>query len=50
MVSSSVKDSTVNNGQVENCVADRITRISFPKPKGGVNVTVIYPFNFNAAG
>ena len=50
VTSSTVNKSTVNNGAVENCVADRITRIQFPKPKGGVNVTVIYPFNFNAAG
>ena len=50
VVSTSIKESTVGSGAVGNCVSDRLSRIQFPHPKGGVNVTVIYPFNFNAAG
>ena len=50
VTSSTIKSSTLGNAAVDNCVADRISRIQFPHPKGGVKVTVVYPFNFNAAG
>ncbi|HLU66870.1 MAG TPA: AgmX/PglI C-terminal domain-containing protein, partial [Kofleriaceae bacterium] len=35
---------------VENCVADAIRSIQFPKPKGGGFVNVRYPFIFQPAG
>src|SRR5206468_1189552 len=35
---------------VANCVADVIRNIEFPKPKGGGNVQVNYPFIFRLGG
>ncbi len=47
----SVRAGGMGNGDVENCVADIIKSIQFPKPTGGgiVNVTS-YPFSFRASG
>ena len=47
----SVRAGGMQNGEVENCVADIIKSIQFPKPTGGgiVNVTS-YPFSFRASG
>lgn len=50
VTSSTVKESTIDSVNVGTCVADRIQRITFPSPKGGGKVNVVYPFNFNAAG
>jgi hypothetical protein len=38
------------NGDVSSCVADVISSIQFPKPKGGGIVQVRYPFNFRPTG
>jgi hypothetical protein len=46
--------STANGSGVDpnvaNCVADVIRNIEFPKPKGGGNVQVNYPFIFRLGG
>ena len=43
---SSVASSTVNNAELEACVAARVQRLDFPKPEGGGIVIVTYPFTF----
>jgi pSer/pThr/pTyr-binding forkhead associated (FHA) protein len=47
----SVRAGGMGNADVENCVADILKSIQFPKPTGGgiVNVTS-YPFSFRASG
>jgi hypothetical protein len=45
---SSVKKSTMNNKPVENCITAKIKSWSFPKPKGGGQVLVSYPFLFKS--
>jgi hypothetical protein len=46
--SSSVKNTTMNNKAVENCIVSRIKSWGFPKPKGGGQVLVSYPFLFKS--
>jgi len=41
-----VSRTTMNNENVERCVADQIKKIKFPSPKGGGIVIVNYPFVF----
>jgi len=45
---SSVKKTTMNNKAVENCIAAKIKNWNFPKPKGGGQVLVSYPFLFKS--
>ena len=45
-----MKSSTMNDANVEGCVADRFRKIRFPKPKGGGIVTVNYPLLFKSSG
>lgn len=45
---SSVKKTTMNNQAVEKCIAGKIKNWSFPKPKGGGQVLVSYPFLFKS--
>ena len=45
---SSVKKTTMNNKPVENCIAAKIKGWTFPKPKGGGQVLVSYPFLFKS--
>lgn len=47
---SSVAQSTVNNAELEACVAGRVRMWNFPKPKGGGIVIVTYPFIFKQSG
>lgn len=42
---SKVKSSSVGDPQVGSCVATKMMGWEFPKPRGGVNVKVAYPFN-----
>lgn len=49
VTSSSVASSTVNNPEMESCVARSVRRIRFPPPEGGGVVIVTYPFNFRSA-
>lgn len=44
----SVKKSTMNNKAVENCILGKIKNWNFPKPKGGGQVLVSYPFLFKS--
>lgn len=45
-----VKESSMKNPTVENCIAGKIRGLLFPKPKGGGIVIVNYPFVFKSAG
>lgn len=47
---SSVAQTTVNNAELEACVAGRVRTWMFPKPKGGGVVIVTYPFIFAQSG
>jgi TonB family protein len=47
---SKVAQSSASNGQLEQCVASRVRLWQFPKPKGGGQVVVSYPFIFKQAG
>jgi hypothetical protein len=40
----------MGDGDVEDCVADAMRAIQFPKPRGGGFVNVRYPFTFQPAG
>ena len=40
--------STVESQALEQCIVSHLTKWKFPKPKGGVNVTVSYPFIFKS--
>lgn len=44
-----VENTTMNNANVENCVAGVLVRIIFPEPLGGGVVEVSYPFAFTPA-
>jgi hypothetical protein len=46
--STSVKKSTMNSKPVENCILGKIKTWAFPKPKGGGQVLVSYPFLFKS--
>jgi len=41
---SNVAHSSVGDNKVENCITSKIKTWKFPKPVGGVNVDVTYPF------
>ena len=45
-----VKETTTNDPRLDDCVVRRLTKWQFPKPKGGVNVAVSYPFIFKTLG
>lgn len=47
---SQVAQSTVNNSELETCVAGRVRTWQFPEPKGGGVVVVTYPFIFKQSG
>jgi hypothetical protein len=50
VVASVVQNSTMNNSEVEQCIAGAVRRWEFPKPQGGGIVIVSYPFVLKAAG
>jgi TonB family protein len=50
VVASIVQNSTMNNPNVEQCIAQAVRRWEFPKPQGGGIVIVSYPFVLKAAG
>ena len=41
---------TMGNKKVESCVVRIIKRMRFPRPRGGGQVFVTYPFVFSASG
>ena len=43
-----VKETTMKNKNVENCMKNSIQHWRFPAPKGGGMCSVIYPFDFSA--
>jgi len=45
-----VKETTMKNKAVENCMQNSISHWRFPTPKGGGMCSVIYPFDFSAGG
>lgn len=47
-VETEIKDTTLENAKVENCVLDVIKKIDFPLPKDGGSVEIKYPFKFHA--
>jgi len=50
VVSSNIAQSTVNNHELETCIAGRVQTWIFPKPKGGGVVIVTYPFILKQSG
>lgn len=48
--SADVKNSTVPDPRLDDCVVRRLLTWKFPNPKGGVTVTVAYPFIFKPLG
>ncbi|MCB9523371.1 MAG: AgmX/PglI C-terminal domain-containing protein [Myxococcales bacterium] len=46
VIAASVVETTMNNSNVESCIAGKIKRWVFPAPKGGGIVVVKYPFIF----
>jgi TonB family protein len=50
VTSSQVNQTTVDNAELETCVAGRVRTWLFPKPKGGGVVIVTYPFIFKQSG
>lgn len=46
----SIANSSLNSAQVEGCIINRLRSWPFPKPVGGVNVRVTYPFVLKRVG
>lgn len=46
---SRVQRSTLGNAEVEGCISTKMMNWKFPKPTGGVNVKVAYPFMLRPA-
>ena len=44
VVASAIQESTMDNAQVERCMADAVLSWEFPDPQGGGQVVVSYPF------
>ncbi len=47
---SKVKNTTLNSAVVEKCITTKMMSWKFPKPKGGVNVNINYPFMLRPVG
>jgi hypothetical protein len=47
---SRVKNSSLKNSVVETCITTKMMSWKFPKPKGGVNVNINYPFMLRPVG
>jgi outer membrane biosynthesis protein TonB len=45
-----VKSSTLTDSALEQCIVSHLMKWLFPKPKGGVEVAVSYPFVFKTLG
>jgi TonB family protein len=44
----SVRESSLQDPRLDDCILRRLTKWAFPQPKGGVTVAVSYPFIFKA--
>jgi outer membrane biosynthesis protein TonB len=47
VTSTGISQSTISDAVMQGCVADKVRRWAFPRPRGGQAVTVKYPFVFN---
>ncbi|MFN7685472.1 MAG: AgmX/PglI C-terminal domain-containing protein [Oligoflexia bacterium] len=47
---SAVRSSTLPDSRLNDCILGRLTHWKFPKPKGGIDVAVTYPFLFKTLG
>jgi TonB family protein len=45
-----VKQSTLPDPRLDDCILRRLVSWKFPKPRGGVDVAVTYPFIFKTLG
>jgi hypothetical protein len=50
VTSANVAKSSLGNSQVESCISTKMMNWTFPKPVGGVNVKVNYPFVLRPVG
>jgi TonB family protein len=48
VASADVKESSLSDARLDDCVLRRLMGWKFPKPNGGVTVAVSYPFVFKA--
>lgn len=48
--SAEVKSSTLPDPRLDDCIVRRLATWQFPKPRGGVDVSVTYPFIFKTLG
>jgi len=48
VIDNRISTSSLKNSMVEGCILRRISRWKFPKPKGGTQVLVTYPFMFKS--
>jgi len=48
--SARINSSSLNDLSVDQCILGHLTKWRFPKPKGGVEVAVTYPFLFKSLG
>lgn len=46
--SAAVRESSLKDPRLDDCILRRLTKWAFPQPKGGVTVAVSYPFIFKA--
>ncbi len=46
----SIASSTLNNDKLAQCIIGRLSKWKFPKPKGGGEVSIDYPFIFKMLG
>jgi hypothetical protein len=49
VVSSKILEDTMKNATVASCILGEVKNWTFPKPKGGANVSVDYPFVFESS-
>ena len=47
---SEIKDDGAKDQRLSTCLTTKLSRWQFPKPRGGVNVAVTYPFIFKSLG
>jgi TonB family protein len=50
VIDATVAESSIENQNVESCIAQKVRRWKFPEPQGGGVVSVTFPWLFSAAG
>ncbi len=48
VLTAAIVDSTMGDGDVDRCIAQRVKRVKFPQVRGGGAVVVTYPFLFRS--